>query len=106
MIGGREGWVQGMRKRKNRQESGMGVLIISFTYQAPPAVELLPLFNKDFWGGSLGGSAVSRLPLARGTILESRDRVPRRAPCMEPAFPSACVSASLSLSLSLSLMNK
>ena len=25
------------------------------------------------------------------------DRVPRWAPCMEPASPSACVSASLSL---------
>ena len=36
--------------------------------------------------------------LARGVILGSRDRVPRRAPCMEPASPSACVSASLSVS--------
>ena len=45
-------------------------------------------------------------PSAQGVILETRDRVPRRAPCMEPASPSACVSASLSLSLSLSLMNK
>ena len=33
-------------------------------------------------------------------ILESRDGVPYRAPCMEPASPSACVSASLSLCLS------
>ena len=30
--------------------------------------------------GSLGGAAVWRLPLARGTILETRDRIPRRAP--------------------------
>lgn len=52
-------------------------------------------------GGSLGGSAVWRLPLAQGVILESRDRVPRRAPGMEPASPSACVSASLSLSVSI-----
>ena len=51
--------------------------------------------------GSLGGSAVWRLPLAQGLILESRDRVPRRAPCMEPASPSpsACVSAPLSLAI-------
>ena len=48
--------------------------------------------------GSLGGSMVERLPLAQGMILESWDRVPHRAPCMEPASPSACVSASLSLS--------
>ena len=44
--------------------------------------------------GSLGGAAVWRLPLARGPILETRDRIPRRA------SPSACcVSVSLSLSL-------
>ena len=43
--------------------------------------------------GSLGGSAVERLPSAQGVILESQDRVPHRAPCMEPASPSACVSA-------------
>ena len=41
-------------------------------------------------------------PSAQGLILETQDRVPRRAPCMEPASPSACVSASLSVSL----MNK
>ena len=51
----------------------------------------------------MGGSAVWRLPLAQGVILESRDRVPHWAPCMGPASPSACVSASLSLSLSLCL---
>ena len=49
--------------------------------------------------GSLGGAAVWRLPLARGAILETWDRIPRRAPCMESASPSACVSASLSLSV-------
>ena len=43
------------------------------------------------------------LPLVQGLILETWDRVPRWAPCMEPASPSACVSASLSLSLSLCL---
>ena len=37
-------------------------------------------------------------PAAWGVILEIQDRVPHRAPCMEPASPSACVSASLSLS--------
>ena len=34
-------------------------------------------------------------PSAQGMILETLDRVPRQAPCMEPASPSACVSASL-----------
>ena len=37
---------------------------------------------------------------AQGLILETQDRVPRRAPCMEPASPLP-VSASLSLSLSV-----
>ena len=41
-------------------------------------------------------------PAAQGMILETLDRVPRRALCMEPASPSAYVSASLSVSL----MNK
>ena len=37
-------------------------------------------------------------PSAQSLILETRDRVPRRAPCMEPASPSAYVSASLCVS--------
>ena len=40
-------------------------------------------------------------PVAQGVILETLDRVPRGALCMEPASPSACVSASHSLSVSL-----
>ena len=40
------------------------------------------------------------LPSAQGMILESRDQVPRQAPCMEPASPSACVSASVCVCLS------
>ena len=43
------------------------------------------------------GSAVKYLSWAQGMILGSRERVPHRAPCMEPASPSACVSASLSV---------
>ena len=60
--------------------------------------------GKDIALGHLGGSVVERLSLAQGVILESQDRVPNQAPCMEPASPSAYVSASLSLSGSL--MNK
>ena len=47
--------------------------------------------------GSLGGSGVEHLTLAQGMILGSGDRVQHRAPCMEPASPSAYVSASLPL---------
>ena len=52
----------------------------------------------------MGSPGLSGLvpPSAQGVILETRDRVPRQAPCVEPASPSACVSASLSVSL----MNK
>ena len=42
----------------------------------------------------MGGSVVECLPLAQGVILETWDQVPRQAPCMEPASPSAFVSAS------------
>ena len=62
---------------------------------------LSALSNKRF-GGSLDSLAVWHLPSAQGMVLESRDRVPHRAPCMEPASPSACVSASLSLPFCLS----
>ena len=48
---------------------------------------------------ALNQRQVLSLPLAQGVILESRDRLPHQAPCMEPASPSACVSASLSVSL-------
>ena len=41
-------------------------------------------------------------PSALDVILETWDQVPRRAPCMEPASPSAF----LPLSFSLSVMNK
>ena len=53
---------------------------------------------KDPVLGCLGGSAVQRLPSAQGVILGSWDRVPHRAPCVEPASPSACVSLSLCVS--------
>ena len=43
----------------------------------------------------LGGSVVEHLPSAEGVIPGSWDRVPHRAPCREPASPSAYVSASL-----------
>ena len=47
--------------------------------------------------GWLSGLA---LPSAQGVILETQDRVPCWAPCMEPASPSACVSAPLPLCVS------
>ena len=50
-------------------------------------------------GGSLGGAAVWRLPLAQGAILETRDRVPRRA----PGAWSLLLPLPMSLLLSLSL---
>ena len=37
-------------------------------------------------------------PSAQDVILETGDRVPRRAPCMKSASPSACVSAPLYVS--------
>ena len=50
-------------------------------------------------GRSLGGAAVWRLPLAQGAILETRDRVPGRA----PGAWSLLLPLPMSLPLSLSL---
>ena len=52
--------------------------------------------------GHLGGSVIEHLPLAQVMILRSGDQVLHRAPCREPASPSAYVSASVFVSL----MNK
>ena len=49
--------------------------------------------------GSLGGAAVWRLPLAQGAILETRDRIPRRAPGAWSLLLPLPVSLPLSLSL-------
>ena len=47
--------------------------------------------------GRLGGSMVKCLPSAQDMVLESPDRIPHWAPCMEPASSSAYVSVSMSL---------
>ena len=58
---------------------------------------------KDNILGHLGGSAVERLPLAQGLILESQIESHVGLPAWRPASPPPiCVSASLSVSL----MNK
>ena len=51
--------------------------------------------------GSLGGAAVWRLPLAQGAILETRDRIRRRAPGAWSLLLPLPMSLPLSLSLSL-----
>ena len=54
--------------------------------------------------GSLGGAVVWRLPLAQGTILGTRDRIPRRAPgAWSLLLP---LPMSLPLSLSVTIINK
>ena len=58
---------------------------------------LLTHLRTEDRGGSLGGAAVWRLPLAQGRIRETLDRFPHRAPGAWSLLLSACVSASLSL---------
>ena len=55
--------------------------------------------QKAEWGQPWGPSGLAP-PAAQDVTLETLDRVPRQAPCMEPASPSARVSASLSLCVS------
>ena len=57
---------------------------------------------KLLFKGSLGGAAVWRLPLAQGAILETRDRIPRRA----PGAWSLLLPLPMSLPLSLSDYHK
>ena len=59
----------------------------------------LQMLNKSQHHGQLRWLSGLVLPSAQGVILETQDRVPHQAPCMEPASPSACVSASLCVSL-------
>ena len=56
-------------------------------------------------GGSLGGAAVWRLPLDQGAILETRDRIPRRAPRAWSLLLPLPVSLPLSLSLCVTIIN-
>ena len=56
--------------------------------------------------GSLGGAAVWRLPLAQGAILETRDRIPCRAPGAWSLLLPLPVSLPLSLSLCVTIINK
>ena len=66
----------------------------------------MPCELQDYWctcSKKLGPGAAWWLsglapPLAQALILETWDRVPSWAPCMEPASPSACVSDPLSVS--------
>ena len=56
--------------------------------------------------GSLGGAVVWRLPLAQGVILETRDRIPRRAPGVWSLLLPLPVSLPLSLSVCVTIINK
>ena len=62
--------------------------------------------KKKRWEGSLGGSAVWRLPLAQGAILETQDRIPHRAPGAWSLLLPLPVSLPLSLSLCVTIINK
>ena len=56
----------------------------------------LKMFLKIFKCGQPRWLSGLAPPSAQGVILETRDGIPHRAPCMGAASPSACVSTSLS----------
>ena len=65
---------------------------------------LLPFLVRITKWGSLGGAVVWRLPLAQGAILETRDRIPHRAPgAWSLLLP---LPIFLPLSLSVTIINK
>ncbi|CAD7681333.1 unnamed protein product [Nyctereutes procyonoides] len=53
---------------------------VSLRFSLPLPPPLPHYLSRSQHLGSLGGAAVWRLPLARGAILETQDRIPRRAP--------------------------
>ena len=69
---------------------------------APASSNVSQSSRKHILGQIRGRSGLAP-PAARGVILENGDRVPCRAPCMEPASPSACGRGSLLLPLTLFL---
>ena len=77
---------------------------IKFTVSTPTMTQ--DKKQRKVIGGSLGGAAVWRLPLAQGVILETRDRIPHRAPGAWSLLLPLPVSLTLSLSLSVSVINK
>ena len=68
-------------------------VVTSNNYYKSP-VPILPQFRMVLKGQPRWRSGLAP-PAAWGVILETGDRVPHRASCMEPASPSTCVSASL-----------
>ena len=77
----------------------LGFFPLNFTIWKKPCLRSVPQ-------GSLGGTAVWRLPLAQGAILETRDRIPRRVPGAWSLLLPLPVSLPLSLSLSLRAYHK
>uniref|UniRef100_A0A8C0M0K6 RING-type domain-containing protein n=1 Tax=Canis lupus familiaris TaxID=9615 RepID=A0A8C0M0K6_CANLF len=62
-------------------------------------VSLLSFYIEMCRAGSLGGAAVWRLPLAQGAVLETRDRIPHRAPGAWSLLLPLPISLPLSLSV-------
>ena len=86
-----------LEKRNNKEQSN--------EIKIERAIEKITEIKTKGQSGWFSGLA---LPSAHGIILETWDRVSRRAPYREPASPSACVSAPTPclLTLSLPIMNK
>ena len=75
------------------QSLGRGCHVSALVMELEPVETNTVLRNQGSgWPGWLSGLVP---PSAQGMILETWDRVPHQAPCMEPASPSACLSVSL-----------
>ena len=65
------------------------------------SIFLMVFLNENVLIGHPGWLSGLALPSSQSVILETRDQVPRQAPCMEPVSPSAYVSASRSLCVTI-----
>ena len=75
------------------------VLVVFLLFKIP-FYAILPYFPNHKLIGQPGWLSGLALPSARGVILETWDRIPPQAPCMEPTSLSASLSLSPSLSVS------
>ena len=88
------------------REGGMGKLILKSEWKEGKRDITAQLSATNIlMMGYLGGSAVRCLPSPQGAILETRDRIPRRAPGAWSLL-LLCLCLCLILSLSVTITNK
>ena len=77
-------------QQANSSSKSIGEVILRVWFQTS-STSSTPEADRNADSGQPGWLSGLAPPSAQGVILETWDRVPRPAPCMELASPSACV---------------